>query len=182
MRIVGGRLRGRRLLAPESRAVRPTTDRAREAIFNVVESRFRDRLQGGQVADFYAGTGALGIEALSRGAAFAAFIERAPEALTLLKANIAALGLQAATRDESADAATAAERLGPFDLVFADPPYGGPEAQRFLDGISTSGCISPDGVLILESGRDDVLSLATGLTLVVEKHYGDSHVSFFLRD
>jgi len=180
MRIVGGRLRGRRLLAPESRAIRPTTDRAREALFNVIESRFRDRLEGGRIADFYAGTGALGIEALSRGAAFATFVERAPEALTLLKANIAALGLGASTRIERADAAAAVSRLGPFDLIFADPPYGGAEAQRFLDELSTPGCISSGGILILESDRDDTISPPPDLTLAIEKHYGDSRICFFL--
>src|SRR3546814_6339977 len=95
MRIVGGRLRGRRLAAPPGHATRPTTDRVRESLFNIIESRYRDRLTGGRVGDLYAGTGALGLEALSRGAAHAVFVEQAPAAWAVLQQNIAALGLEA---------------------------------------------------------------------------------------
>jgi 16S rRNA (guanine966-N2)-methyltransferase len=120
MRIVAGELRGRKLVAPESGTTRPTTDKVREAVFNALGSL--DVVDGARVADLYAGSGALGIEALSRGAEHCTFVERDRGALSAIHANIAALGLTGRSRVISGDAAKMGAGLD-VDLVFADPPY-----------------------------------------------------------
>src|SRR5436309_15762510 len=126
MRIVGGRLRGRVLAAPKSQAIRPTADRLREALFNILVHRYADPVTGARVLDLFAGTGALGLEALSRGATFALFIDNAAEARALIRANVEALGLGGIARIFRRDARKlgGAHPLAPFGLVFADPPYG----------------------------------------------------------
>ncbi len=125
MRVVGGRLKGRVLHAPASRAIRPTSERLRESIFDILAHRHAGALEGARVVDLFAGSGALGIEALSRGADFALFVDSGAEARALLRANVEALALGGVTRIWRADAA----RLGkapagpPFTLAFLDPPY-----------------------------------------------------------
>src|SRR5262247_1742663 len=123
MRIVGGRLRGRALAAPKSNAVRPTADRLRESLFNILIHAYDDPVSGARVLDLFAGTGALGLEALSRGAAFALFVDDAAEARALLRENIAALGLGGITRIFRRDATRlgTAHPVEPFSLVFLDP-------------------------------------------------------------
>src|SRR3954447_10405239 len=126
MRIVGGRLRGRALAAPKTQAIRPTADRLRESLFNILMHAYGDPITGARVMDLFAGTGALGLEALSRGAAFALFVDDGAEARGIVRENIEALGLGGATRLFRRDV----PRLGtagprpPFELVFCDPPYG----------------------------------------------------------
>ena len=126
MRIVGGRLKGRVLSAPASRAIRPTSERLRESIFDILEHRFPGHIEGARVVDLFAGTGALAIEALSRGARFALFVDNGADARALLRANVEALALGGVTRIWRADATklAAAPAGGPFDLAFLDPPYG----------------------------------------------------------
>ena len=132
MRVVGGRLKGRAILAPASRAIRPTSDRLREALFDILAHRHVGRLDGARVLDLFAGSGALGIEALSRGASFALFVDNSAEARALLRGNVEALALGGVTQIWRADAT----RLGkapaapPFNLVFLDPPYGENLAPR----------------------------------------------------
>jgi 16S rRNA (guanine966-N2)-methyltransferase len=130
MRIVGGEFRGRRLSAPRDRRVRPTADRVREAWMSIVQ----DALPGARVLDLYAGSGALGLEALSRGAASADFVELAPASLAALKANIAALGVEARATAHRGDALRFAARLPPasYDVAFADPPYNREDATRLV--------------------------------------------------
>ena len=126
MRIVGGRLKGRALLTPSSRAIRPTSERLRELIFDILEHRFPGHIEGARVVDLFAGTGALAIEALSRGARFALFVDNGAEARALLRANVEALALGGVTRIWRADATKlgSAPAGGPFALAFLDPPYG----------------------------------------------------------
>src|SRR5262245_18007447 len=126
MRIVGGRLGGRTLASPRSQAIRPTADRLRESLFNILAHTYGDPVTGARVLDLFAGTGALGLEALSRGAAFALFVDDAAEARALLRENIAALGLGGVTRIFRRDATRLgpAHPVEPFSLVFLDPPYG----------------------------------------------------------
>src|SRR4051812_23860154 len=125
MRVVGGRMRGRALVAPNSQAIRPTADRLRESLFNILTHAYGDPVSGARVLDLFAGTGALGIEALSRGASFALFVDDGAEARALLRANVEALGLGGSSKVYRRDAT----KLGPahpmpaFELVFADPPY-----------------------------------------------------------
>src|SRR5438477_4958997 len=126
MRIVGGRLGGRALAAPKSQAIRPTSDRLRESLFNILAHRHGDPASGARALDLFAGTGALGIEALSRGAAFALFIDDRAEARALIRENIAALGLGGVVRIFRRDATKLglAHPIEPFSLLFLDPPYG----------------------------------------------------------
>src|SRR5256885_127116 len=132
MRVVGGRLRGRALAAPKSQAIRPTVDRLREALFNILVHAYGDPISGARVLDLFAGTGALGLEALSRGAAFALFVDDGAEARALLRENVAALGLGGVTRIFRRDATKLGEAhpVPPFDLAFADPPYGKGMAEK----------------------------------------------------
>src|SRR5712691_8635307 len=126
MRIVGGRLRGRALAGPKSPAIRPTADRLRESLFNILLHGHGDPVTGARVLDLFAGTGALGLEALSRGAAFALFVDDGAAARALIRANVEALGLGGVTRIFRRDATKlgAAHPVEPFALAFADPPYG----------------------------------------------------------
>src|SRR5579872_4939084 len=126
MRVVGGRLRGRTLAAPSSQAIRPTADRLRESVFNILIHAYDNPLQGARVLDLFAGTGALGIEAISRGAAFALFVDNGAEARALLRNNVEALGLGGVTKVYRRDATNLgpAHPVEPFSLVFLDPPYG----------------------------------------------------------
>src|SRR6516225_1669718 len=134
MRVVGGRLRGRTLAGPKSSAIRPTADRLRESLFNILVHAYGDPITGARVLDLFAGTGALGLEALSRGAAFALFVDDGVEARALLRENIAALGLGGVTRVFRRDATRlgAAHPVEPFSLVFLDPPYGHGLAEQAL--------------------------------------------------
>src|SRR3954464_11268490 len=126
MRIVGGRLRGRALAPPKSQAIRPTADRLRQALFNILTHPYGDPITGARVLDLFAGTGALGLEAISRGAAFALFVDDGTEARALLRENVQTLGLAAVTRIFRRDATQLgpAHPLEPFSLIFLDPPYG----------------------------------------------------------
>src|ERR1700726_5019295 len=134
MRVVGGRLKGRNLASPSSRDIRPTADRLRESLFNILLHAYDDPISGARVLDLFAGTGALGIEALSRGAAFALFIDQGAEARALLRENVAALGLGGVTRIFRRDATKlgSAHPLEPFALAFLDPPYGKDLAAQAL--------------------------------------------------
>src|SRR3982751_842586 len=126
MRVVGGRLRGRALAAPNSQAIRPTADRLRESLFNILIHAYGDPISGARVLDLFAGTGALGLEAISRGAAFALFVDDGAEARALLRQNVEALGLGGVTKVYRRDATDLgpAHPVEPFALVFLDPPYG----------------------------------------------------------
>jgi len=124
MRVVGGRLRGRTLAAPQSQAIRPTADRLRESLFNILIHAYGDPIAGARVLDLFAGTGALGIEALSRGAAFALFVDDGAEARALIRENVAALGLGGSSRVFRRDVTKLGpvHPLEPFSLIFLDPP------------------------------------------------------------
>jgi 16S rRNA (guanine(966)-N(2))-methyltransferase RsmD len=175
VRVTGGRLGGR-VLRPPQGALRPTSDRVREAIFA------RLGLAGGaRVLDLYAGTGALGIEALSRGAARAVFVERAPRCLALLRANLASLGLEAAARVVRGDARRAVRRLGQagerFDLVLLDPPYDSGEAPLALAALAEAAIVAPEGVLVVETAKRHPLPPVDGLLRLDERRYGDTLVT-----
>ena len=135
MRIVGGTHRGRALAAPRSQAIRPTSDRLRESLFNILVHAHGDPVTGARVLDLFAGTGALGLEAISRGAAFALFVDDGAEARALIRENVATLGLGGVTRIFRRDATKlgAAHPVEPFSLVFLDPPYGRGLAEQALD-------------------------------------------------
>src|SRR5450432_1297504 len=134
MRIVGGRLRGRALAAPQSAAIRPTADRLREALFNILLHAYGDPVTDARVLDLFAGTGALGLEAMSRGAAFVLFVDEGAEARALMRENVATLGLGGTTRIFRRDATKLgpARPIEPFTLTFLDPPYGHGLAEQAL--------------------------------------------------
>ena len=156
MRIVGGRLRGRALAAPKSQAIRPTADRLRESLFNVLTHAYRDPISGARVLDLFAGTGALGFEALSRGAKFAQFVDNGAEARALLRQNVEAFGLAAITRIFRRDAT----KLGPvhptepFSLVFLDPPYGKGLAEKALVSAHEGGWLTSEALIVVEEVID----------------------------
>lgn len=167
MRVVAGDLRGRRIESPSGDATRPTTDKVREAVFNALGSL--DVVEGARVVDAFAGTGAMGIEALSRGAAHCTFIERDREALQVLKRNIASLGLENRSSVISIDAVSALSQHGECDLFIADPPYGFSEWASILRNVSAT-------VVVLESDRE--IAAIDGWDTVRAKKYGRTHVAF----
>ncbi|MDR3376264.1 MAG: 16S rRNA (guanine(966)-N(2))-methyltransferase RsmD, partial [Ancalomicrobiaceae bacterium] len=152
MRIVGGRFRGATLSPPKSMAIRPTTDRLRETLFNILVHAYGDPVTDARVLDLFSGTGALGLEALSRGARFCLFVEEAVEARGLIRRNIETLGLTGATKLWRRDATKlgAAEAQAPFDLVFADPPYGKGLGDKALAAAVSGGWLKPGALVVLE--------------------------------
>jgi len=183
MRVVGGKLRGRALSAPASRAIRPTSDRLRETIFDILASRYPERLEGARVVDLFAGSGALGVEAISRGAAFALFVDNGTEARALLRGNVEALALGGVTRIWRADAT----KLGrapagpPFDLAFLDPPYGQGLAAPALAGLVSGGWLGPSALVVVEESAKAEIAAPEGLGLLDERAYGDTKLAFFER-
>ena len=175
MRVTGGRLRSRRLRSPP-RGVRPTSDRVREAIF----ARIGD-LTGAAVADLYAGTGALGIEATSRGAERVVFIERAPRCLSVLRRNLADLALDTGVEVAAGDVPRVLRMLGRrgarFDLILLDPPYRSAEAGRALTALIGSGVLAEEAVVVVESGRRHPVPVVAGFAAVDERRYGETIVT-----
>src|SRR5437868_12159527 len=152
MRVVGGRLRGRNLAAPKTQAIRPTADRLRETLFNILAHAYDDPVTGARVLDLFAGTGALGIEAASRGAAFVLFVDDGAEARALIRQNVEALGLGGVSRVFRRDAAKlgAAHPLEPFSIAFLDPPYGRGLAEQALASAHAGGWLVPGALLVVE--------------------------------
>lgn len=152
MRVVAGKLRGRTLQGPKSDAIRPTADRLRESIFNILVHAYGDPVTGARVLDLFAGTGAMGIEALSRGARFALFVEDSAEGRALLRANVEALALGAVTRIFRRDATKLgdAHPVEPFSLVFCDPPYGKGLAEKALASARDGGWLVPGALVVVE--------------------------------
>ena len=179
MRIVSGAWRGRRLVAPPGQGTRPTADRVRQALFDMLlhaDWGGRDVIEGAHVLDVFAGTGALGLEALSRGAASACFIEDDPAALKALWANVAACG----ARDRAEIVAADALRVGggtAASVVFLDPPYGQDWVARALARLRSAGRILPGGLVVAEIGRDEAWRPAE--TLLADRQHGAARVLVF---
>jgi 16S rRNA (guanine966-N2)-methyltransferase len=180
MRIVGGALRGRALGAPRSQSVRPTSDRLRESVFDILAHRFDDPVTGAAVIDLFAGTGALGLEALSRGAARALFVDDGTEARALLRANIEALGLGGVTRVFRRDATKlgAAPPGEIFSLAFLDPPYGKRLAEPALRALIEGGWLTDDALVVIEESADAMIALPSSLMLEDTRRYGDTQFVF----
>ncbi|MDO8535020.1 MAG: 16S rRNA (guanine(966)-N(2))-methyltransferase RsmD [Xanthobacteraceae bacterium] len=178
MRIVAGRLRGRALKSPVSAAIRPTADRLREAIFNVLVHAYGDPITDARVLDLFAGTGALGLEALSRGAGFALFVEEAAEARALIRENVEALGLTGATRIFRRDASKLgdAKPIEPFTLVFCDPPYGQGLAERALAGARAGGWLAPGALIVVEEASESGFTPPAGFGELERRRYDDSEI------
>ena len=176
MRIVGGRLRGRALAAPKSQAVRPTADRLREALFNILVHAYDDAVTGARVLDLFAGTGALGLEALSRGAAFALFVDDGAEARALMRENVAALGLGGVTRIFRRDATQlgAARPVEPFSLAFLDPPYGRALAEAALAAAHAGGWLTAGALAVVEEAADAAFAAPAGFDELERRRYDDT--------
>src|ERR1700732_4168643 len=155
MRVVGGRLKGRNLASPSSRDVRPTADRLRESLFNILIHAYGDPISGARVLDLFAGTGALGIEAISRGAAFALFVDNGTEARALLRNNVEALGLGGVTKVYRRDATNLGpvHPMQPFSLAFLDPPYGRGFAEKALASLREGGWLTPGALVVVEEAK-----------------------------
>lgn len=184
MRIVGGEFKGRAIVAPQGRDTRPTSDRARESIFNVLaHADWSPGVEGRRVLDLFAGSGALGFEAMSRGATFALFVETEAAARGAIRDNIEALGLFGNTRIHRRDATDLGLKpagLGdPFDIAFLDPPYGKSLGESALAKLGGGGWITPEAVIVLEVGADETPNLAA-FEILDERGYGAAKV-FFLK-
>lgn len=181
MRIVGGRLKGRVLSTPASRAIRPTSERLRESIFDILEHRFPGHIEGARVVDLFAGTGALAIEALSRGARFGLFVDNGPEARALVRANVEAMALGGVTRIWRADATRLglAPAGGPFGLAFLDPPYGQGLAGSALAALAAGGWLEPNALCVVEEDAKADIAASVGLERVDERVYGDTKIAIF---
>jgi 16S rRNA (guanine966-N2)-methyltransferase len=181
MRIVAGQFRGRPLAAPEGAHTRPTSDRVREAVFNILEHGIADfAVPGVRVLDLFAGTGALGLEALSRGAAFCLFVEEDAAARGLIRRNIETLGLTGTTKVYRRDASNlgAAGNRGGFGLVFLDPPYEQDLAQRALISAAVGGWLAPGAVAVIEDSRRAIMALPPGFLALEQRTWGDTQVLF----
>lgn len=180
MRIVGGRFRGRALSGPKSDAIRPTSDRLRETIFNILAHGYDDPVEGARVVDLFAGTGAMGLEALSRGAAFCLFVDDAAGARGLIRANVDALGVGGAARLFRRDAT----RMGPaapnapFSLVFCDPPYGRDLAPGALRSCAEGGWLKPDALVVVEEAQGVEVSWPEAFEPLERRDYGETRVAF----
>lgn len=182
MRVIAGRLGGRRLSAPRGRGTRPTSDRVREALFSMLGD-----IEGAAVLDLYAGTGALGIEALSRGARRAVFVENARPALAALAENLATLGIEGEARVVAQPVARASDlvaREGPFDLILVDPPYvalaeAAAAVARVVGPQGAGGGLAPGGRLVIEHASRDAAPEIPGLTLVRTRSYGEASLSLY---
>jgi 16S rRNA (guanine966-N2)-methyltransferase len=164
MRIIAGRLRGRRLLAPKGRTIRPTSDRARQALFDILEHG-APPLRGGSFLDLFCGTGAIGLEAHSRGAAEVLLIDNDRAALKLAEANIARLGAPPGVRLLARDATLLDPAPHPFDLAFLDPPYRSGLAPPALAGLARNGWLAEGARIVVELAARDDLDPPPGFTL-----------------
>jgi 16S rRNA (guanine966-N2)-methyltransferase len=180
MRIIAGRFRGRSLQPPKSQAIRPSADRLRESLFNVLTHSYGDALERARVLDLFAGTGAFGLEALSRGAAFVLFVDNGTEARALLRANVDALGAGGASKIYRRDATRLgpAAPLAPFSLAFLDPPYGRGLAEQTLSSMKDGGWLTTDALIVVEEATDATISPPAGYREIERRKYGDTQLMF----
>ncbi|SOD99958.1 16S rRNA (guanine(966)-N(2))-methyltransferase RsmD [Caenispirillum bisanense] len=181
MRIVAGTWRGRKLEAPEGRDVRPTSDRTREAVFNTLAHRWDAddfTLHGARVLDAFAGTGALGLEALSRGAAHVTFIDASPDSLRLLHANVEALGAARKVSIVRGDAVRPPPAPEACRLVLMDPPYASGLETPALTALAAQGWIAPAAVVVVEMPTGREMVVPDGFTLDDQRTYGRAQVAY----
>jgi len=183
MRITAGRLGGRTLVSPDDARVRPTSDKVRQAIFNMLAHNdfgVGFALEGARVIDLFAGTGALGIEALSRGAAFALFVDDSAESRALIRTNVEALALTGVTKIWRRDATNlgpmAAGAGGPFDLAFLDPPYRKDLTSSALESLLEGRWLTANAIVVVETAKDEDLAPPEGYALLDHRAHGDTRV------
>jgi 16S rRNA (guanine966-N2)-methyltransferase len=183
MRITAGRFKGRSLHAPQDRSTRPTSDKVRQAVFNILthgEIAAGFALEGAAVIDVFAGTGAMGLEAISRGAAYCLFVEDAAAARAIIRQNVEALGLSGATkiwrRDGTSLGPLSATARGPFTLAVLDPPYRHGLLVPALRALCEGGWLKPDAMVICEAAVDDTVDVPPGYELLDQRTYGESKI------
>ena len=180
MRIVAGKFRGKQLLSPGDDSIRPTADRVRESVFNILSSRLGPNFDGLRVLDLFAGTGALGLEALSRGASHVTFVDTGADARGLIRDHIEAFGAGGVAKLLRRDATALGEAgtMGPVDLVFLDPPYGKGLAEQALASLRNGGWLKPETLLVLEESSEVPVMLPDGFVLDDRREYGAAAVHF----
>ncbi len=180
MRVVGGRLRGRNLASPTSRDIRPTADRLRESVFNILMHAYENPIEGARVLDLFAGTGALGIEAVSRGAKFTLFVDNGAEARALLRNNVESLGLGGVTKVYRRDATDLgpAHPVEPFSLVFLDPPYARGLADKALVSLRDGNWLTPGALLVVEEAKAAQFAAPDGFEELERRAYDDTEFVF----
>jgi 16S rRNA (guanine966-N2)-methyltransferase len=180
LRIVGGRLKGRNLAAPASRDIRPTADRLRESLFNILIHAYDNPIADARVLDLFAGTGALGIEAVSRGAKFALFVDNGAEARALMRNNVEALGLGGATKIYRRDATHLgpAHPVEPFSLVFLDPPYAKGLADKALVSLRDGGWLTSGALVVVEEAKAAAFKAPEGFEELERRAYDDTQFVF----
>lgn len=188
MRIVGGKFRGKKLVLPEDKRVRPTSDRAREALFNILGHDPEMRGENGAlpndaiVLDAFAGTGALGLEALSRGAAHVTFLDNHLESLKLVEQNVKNISARNSTNILRRDAANPGKPGKPCDLVLMDPPYGENLAAPTLLALEKNGWIKPDAIIVIEIAAKEYIDIPSEFRLLKDRKYGASRLIFLRRN
>ncbi|MCX7843014.1 MAG: 16S rRNA (guanine(966)-N(2))-methyltransferase RsmD [Clostridia bacterium] len=180
LRVISGTARGHKLKTPGGNATRPTSDRVKESLFNIIAQYIYDS----EVLDLFSGTGSLGIEALSRGAASAVFIDISSECAGIIRHNLEHTKLIQKAEVLIGDVCATVQKLGfngrKFDIIFMDPPYNRQFIQKTLNFIDSCGIIKQDGIIIAERHRDDMLPKSVGgLKLAREEKYGDTVLSFY---
>lgn len=181
MRIVGGRFRGKKLAAPAHQGTRPTSDRARETLFNILIHNphlGRSVLLGKRVLDVFAGTGALGLETLSRGAETVSFIENDPAAIKVLRENLKAFDLAALQIFEEDATHLSRSPMTPFDLIFLDPPYHQNLLVSSLENLYHEGWLAEGAIVVMEVAKDENIMIPSFLTLILERTSGAAKLLF----
>ena len=181
MRIVAGRFRGRAMATPEHEGLRPTSDRVRESVFNILAHGVENfELTGARVIDLFAGTGALGLEAISRGAAYCLFVEENADARALIRQNVEGFGLTGETRIFRRDATDLgpASNTEPYTLAFLDPPYGKGLGEKALIGLADGKWMAPGAICVLEERAGTAATLPSAFYELDKRTYGDTEVRF----
>ncbi len=181
MRIVGGSNKGLTLAGPKSQAIRPTSDRTREALFNILAHGAEGfDLTGARVLDLFAGTGALGLEALSRGAAYCLFIEEAASARALIRQNVEAMNATGVSKIWRRDATRLGthQNIPAFDLVFADPPYGKGLGEKALISAAANNWLAPGAFCVLEEAASAEIAALPGFEVLDVRTYGETQIAF----
>ena len=183
MRIIGGEFGGRRLQAPKGRDTRPTADRTREALFNILSARDDVEFEQARVIDLFAGSGALGFEAMSRGASWCLFVETDAAARGAIRDNIEAFGLFGATRIHRRSATSLGTKPtsagAPFTLAFLDPPYGRDFVEPTLEGLRDGDWLAPGAIVIVEQGKDEHPPQTEGYSELDSRTYGAAQITVY---
>lgn len=180
MRVIAGKFGGRKIAAPTSDNIRPTSDRVRESLFSILASKYPDSLQDARVIDLFAGTGALGLEALSRGADFALFFDASREGQTLIRKNIENLKVREQTAVRLCDATKLGSigKLKPFDLAFVDPPYGKGLAEKSAIKLIEGGWLNSNAILVIEDRVGSTPPVLPSFIMLDERKFGDTSIWF----